>query len=422
MQEHLTVSEVTALVKDTLEGALGPLWVEGEISNFVAHTSGHFYFSLKDDAAQLRCVMFRGANRRLRFTPEDGLLCTALGHITVYARSGQYQLIVERMAPLGAGELQLAFERLKARLAAEGLFDPARKKDLPLYPETIGVVTSPTGAAIRDIIRVLRRRWPPVRIVLRPVRVQGAGAAEEIAQGLADLDRWGGADLIIVGRGGGSIEDLWAFNEEVTARAIAQAHTPVISAVGHEIDTTIADFVADVRAPTPSAAAEVAVPDAAQLMTGLERLDLRCRTAMRSRLRELDLRLEALRRSRVLASPVDRLQQESQRADELLQRCRRALDARLARLTDRVAGLRAHIEALGPLRVLERGYALVYDSGGRLLRSPGSSAAGDRIEVQWHRGRARCRIEEIEVDATAVSGVGRPAGRASGARTEKEEP
>jgi exodeoxyribonuclease VII large subunit len=208
MQEHLSVSEATALIKDCLESSLPALWVEGEISNFVAHTSGHFYFSLKDETAQLRCVMFRGANRRLRFVPEDGLAYAAFGAVTVYARSGQYQLIAERLVPLGEGDLALAFERLKERLAAEGLFDAARKRPLPRFPETVGVVTSPTGAAVRDILRVLRRRWPSIRVILRPVRVQGEGAAEEIATGLAALDRLGEADVLIVGRGGGSLEDL----------------------------------------------------------------------------------------------------------------------------------------------------------------------------------------------------------------------
>ncbi len=395
MQEHLSVSEATALVKDCLESALPPLWVAGEISNFVAHPSGHHYFSLKDAAAQLRCVMFRGANRRLRFAPEDGLACAAFGTITVYARSGQYQLIVERLAPLGAGELALAFERLKERLAAEGLFDPGRKRALPRYPETVGVVTSPTGAAVRDIVRVLRRRWPPVRIILRPVRVQGEGAAEEIAAGLADLDRTRLADVLIVGRGGGSLEDLWAFNEEATARAIAACRTPVISAVGHETDTTIADLVADVRAPTPSAAAEIAVRDVEEVLRGARRVSQRGEIALRRRLRELGLRLQAARRTRALASPLDRLRQESQRADELAQRCWRATQAAVARLHERVAGLDGRIAALSPVRVLDRGFALVYDEGGRLVRAAAECAVGQRVEIRFARGRARCHVEGV---------------------------
>jgi len=395
MPEHLSVSEATALVKDCLESSLPPLWVAGEISNFVAHTSGHHYFSLKDETAQLRCVMFRGANRRLRFVPEDGLACAAFGTISVYARSGQYQLIAERLLPLGAGDLALAFERLKERLAMEGLFDPARKRPLPRYPETVGIVTSPTGAAVRDIVRILRRRWPPIRIILRPVRVQGAGAAEEIAAGLADLDRSGLANVVIVGRGGGSLEDLWAFNEEATARAIAACHTPVIAAVGHETDTTIADLVADVRAPTPSAAAEIAVRDVEDVLLSARRLSQRGEAALRRRLRELSLRVEAVRRGRVLASPLDRLRQESQRADELAQRCVRAVQAAVARGQQRAVALEQRVAALSPVRVLDRGFALVYDRSGRLVRTATSCTPGDRIEIQFGRGRVRCRIEQV---------------------------
>jgi exodeoxyribonuclease VII large subunit len=395
MQEHLSVSEATALVKDCLESSLPALWVAGEVSNFVAHASGHYYFSLKDETAQLRCVMFRGANRRLRFVPEDGLACGAFGTISVYARSGQYQLITERLVPLGEGDLALAFERLKERLAAEGLFDPARKRALPRFPETVGIVTSPTGAAVRDIVRVLRRRWPAIRVILQPVRVQGEGAAEEIAAGLAALDRCGQADVVIVGRGGGSIEDLWAFNEEVTARAIAACRTPVISAVGHETDTTIADLVADVRAPTPSAAAEIAVRDVEDVLLIARRSSQRGDIALRRRLRELALRLEALRRSRVLASPLDRLRQESQRADELAQRCLRATRAAVAHLGERTSALGLRVEALSPTRVLDRGYALVYDEGGRLVRGASGCAPGDAVEIQFGRGRARCRVEEV---------------------------
>ncbi len=395
MPEHLTVSEATALVKECLETSLPPLWVAGEVSNFVAHGSGHYYFSLKDEGAQLRCVMFRGANRRLRFLPEDGMSCAAFGAISVYARSGQYQLIAERLLPLGEGELALAFERLKERLAAEGLFAAERKQPLPRFPATVGVVTSPTGAAVRDIIRVLRRRWPPIRILLKPVRVQGPGAAEEIAAGLGELDRLGLAEVIIVGRGGGSLEDLWAFNEEVTARAIAACRTPVISAVGPEIDTTIADLVADVRAPTPSAAAEIAVRDVEEVLASARRLSQRGEAALRRRLREAGLRLEALRRSPVMASPLDRLRQESQRADELEQRCLRALRAGLDRLAGRVAGLGARVEALSPARILERGFALVYDEEGQLVRAAGTCGIGASLEIQFGRGRARCRVEQI---------------------------
>ena len=278
VRETLSVSAATALVKQCLEQGIGPLWVEGEICDFVAHRSGHFYFTVKDAEAQLRCVMFRGANLRLRFLPRDGMQCALFGRVTVYARNGQYQLIAERLHPVGEGELQAAFLALKERLEQEGLFAPERKRRLPAIPESIGIVTSPTGAAIRDIQRVLRRRWPPIRIVLRPTVVQGREAAADIVAGIRALDRRQDIDVIIIGRGGGSLEDLWAFNEEGVARAVAAARLPVISAVGHEIDFTIADFVADLRAPTPSAAAELAVPDAREVLAGAGTDLRRCRS------------------------------------------------------------------------------------------------------------------------------------------------
>ena len=402
MQQRLSVSEATALVKECMDEGLAPLWVEGEVSNFVAHSSGHFYFSLKDAGAQLRCVMFRSANRRLRFVPADGTHAASFGRIGVYARGGQYQLIVERLLPLGEGELQLAFEALKARLAAEGLFDPERKRRLPAFPRKIGVVTSPTGAAIRDIVRVLRRRWPPVQILLRPVRVQGEGAAEEIAAGIADFGRRGGVDLLIVGRGGGSLEDLWAFNEEITARAIAASAIPIISAVGHEIDHTIADLVADQRAPTPSTAAEIAVPDARECLTTAGRQWSRCRVAMDRKLGEVRLRLEAARTGRALISPLDRLRQESQRADELLQRSRQALERSLASLSERAAQVAARIEALAPIRVLDRGFALCFDAAGGLLNSVRGVEVGDAIRVELGQGGLRCRVESVEPSAAVI--------------------
>ncbi|MCK4306149.1 MAG: exodeoxyribonuclease VII large subunit [Candidatus Eisenbacteria sp.] len=393
MQQRLTVSEVTSLIKHCIEDAIAPLWVEGEISNFVAHRSGHFYFSLKDAHAQLRCAMFRNANQRLRFMPEDGMQCAAFGRASVYAPSGQYQLIAERLLPIGEGELQLAFEALKQRLAAEGLFDAARKRPLPAFPETIGVVTSPTGAAIRDIVKVLRRRWPPIRIILRPSAVQGKGASQDIARGIEELCRCDAADLLIVGRGGGSLEDLWAFNEEITARAIASSSIPVISAVGHEIDTTIADLAADVRAPTPSAAAEIAVRDLPQTFADLRHSLDRAATALTRRLSEYKLKLEALGRSRGMQSPVDRLLQEGQHADELLLRGQRAVTQRLVATQDRLTALGARIEALNPTAVLERGFALAFDSAGRLLHAAGDVADGDEVRLQLGRGALLCRVE-----------------------------
>ena len=373
-----------------------PLWVEGEISNFVAHSSGHHYFSMKDPTAQLRCVMFRGANQRLRFRPEDGMLCAAFGRVTVYKRSGQYQLIIERMIPVGEGALQLALEQLKERLGAEGLFDPERKRPLPDYPETIGIVTSPTGAAVRDIIRVLRRRWPAIKIILAPVRVQGTGAAEEISAGIAALNQQGESDLLIVGRGGGSLEDLWAFNEEPVARALAASEIPTISAVGHEIDVTIADFVTDRRAPTPSAAAEIAVRDLRDVLAALHGRMARADAALLRRTADLRLRLQGIARSRALQSPLDRARQEGQRADQMIARIGRALAISLERLRRRLSGVAGQLTALSPEGVLERGYALAFDRAGVLLRRADQVAPGDRIRVQLGWGSIAAVVERRE--------------------------
>lgn len=395
MQRRHTVSEATALIKECIEESLPPLWVEGEISNFVAHTSGHFYFSLKDSSAQLRCAMFRSANRRVRFRPRDGMQCAALGRVGVYARSGQYQLIVERLLPLGEGELQAAYEALKLRLAAEGLLDAERKRRLPAYPQTIGIVTSPTGAAVRDVVKVLRRRWPPMRILLCPVKVQGPGAAEEIARGIARFDRRSDVDLLIVGRGGGSLEDLWAFNEEIVARAIAAARHPVISAVGHEIDTTICDLVADLRAATPSAAAELAVRDVREVLAEAMHSRRRAAQALRRRITELRLRLDALTRSHALRSPLDRMRQESQHADELLRRAARALERATAAARERCRHLAERLAALNPAAVLSRGYALAYEADGTLLRSVGPVRIGARIRLELGDGVLECRVESL---------------------------
>jgi exodeoxyribonuclease VII large subunit len=392
VQPRMTVSELTALVKGCLEEGIGPLWVEGEISNFLAHRSGHFYFTLKDATAQLRCVMFRNANLRLRFLPEDGMQCALFGRITVYERSGQYQLLTERMLPVGAGELQLAFDQLKARLAAEGLFDPERKRRLPAYPATIGVVTSQSGAAVRDIVRILRRRWPPIRIVLRPAQVQGAAAAQDVARAIEELNRLAGVDLLIVGRGGGSLEDLWAFNEEPVARAIAGSRIPVISAVGHETDTTIADFVADLRAPTPSAAAELAVRDFREVLGSARLLRHRAERALARRLAELRLRLRTLAAGPALRSPLDRLRAASQRADELLARAQRGAIAALTAARQRSARVAASLAALNPEAVLQRGYALAFDAAGRVVASVADAPEGARLRLRLRDGELDCRV------------------------------
>jgi exodeoxyribonuclease VII large subunit len=330
--------------------------------------------------------------------------CLAFGRITVYERSGQYQLIVERLEPLGAGALQAAFEALKRRLAAEGLFDAERKRALPAYPRTIGIVTSPTGAALRDLQRILRRRWPAIRLILRPAQVQGPDAAGEIAAGIRQLDAFPQIDLLIVGRGGGSLEDLWAFNEECVARAIAAAQRPVISAVGHAVDETIADYVADLRAPTPSAAAELAVPDVRDVRANLGTLRGRAGRAAARRLEAARLRVAALGRSHALQSPLDRMRQASQRADELVGRMGRAARARVQQVRQRLAGRAATLAALSPEAVVARGYALVYDAGGALVTRARQVAPGDGIAVHLAAGRLRARVEACAEDA----GAGRP--------------
>ena len=316
----LTVSELTRRLQETLEERFPAVWIEGEISNYRLYGSGHAYFTLKDADAQIRAVLFRNRGRRIKFEPADGLHVMAFGSIEVYPQRGEYQLVIELLEPKGLGALQLAFEQLKARLQAEGLFDHARKRELPRFPRKIGIVTSPSGAAIRDMLRVIDRRFGELHIVIAPCRVQGDGAAEEIAQGLRDLNALGGVDIIIVGRGGGSLEDLWAFNEEAVARAIAASKVPVVSAVGHEVDFTISDFVADLRAPTPSAAAELVVREKQAVVDSLGRE----RAALRSEAGSMRARVELLtaaeERARRLAQELEELRGENEFLNQELAR------------------------------------------------------------------------------------------------------
>src|SRR3989441_1912393 len=340
----LSVSQLTDQLRGVVEEKFPAVWVEGEISNFRLYTSGHAYFTLKDENAQLRAVLFRTRMRRLRFEPGDGQHVLAFGSLEVYAQRGEYQLVVELLEPRGLGALQLAFEQLKQRVGAEGLFDRARRRPRPRCPRKIGVATPPSGAAIRDILRVIGRRFAGLHIVIAPCRVQGDGAGEEIAQAIADLNRLGDVDVIIVGRGGGSLEDLWAFNEEPVARAIAGSKIPVISAVGHEVDVTIADFVADVRAPTPSAAAELVVREKQALVEGLADLRGRLERAMRRRAEQARQHTISLTARRVLSDPARPLRDLERRVDDAVRRLRHAATATLRRVTHRVdvatAGLR----------------------------------------------------------------------------------
>ena len=329
----ISVSELTRRVKALLEGQFPTLWVEGEISNLAIAPSGHVYFTLKDANAQLAAVMFRGLASRVTFKLADGLQVVALGAVSVYERRGQYQLIVNQLLPKGLGALQLAFEQLKQKLAAEGLFDPARKKPLPVLPARIGLVTSPTGAALRDFLNILGRRYPDRHVIIHPVRVQGLGAAEEIAAAIDEFNRQDLVDVIIVTRGGGSLEDLWAFNEEVVARALARSRLPTIAAVGHEIDFTIADFVADLRAPTPSAAAELVVKAKAEFQAGLRQFQQRLDNDLRYRLSEAHRRLAGC----ALRHPAELVRQFQQQLDDLTHRLAQAATVALAQRRSRLA-------------------------------------------------------------------------------------
>lgn len=355
-----TVSELTDDVKVLLENTFPEAWVEGEISNFSQSQSGHIYFSLKDAKSSLRCVFFRGANSGLKFSIKDGLQVIAFGGITVYAPNGQYQLNIRRLEPKGAGALQLAFEQLKEKLSKEGLFDQAHKKRLPVLPLRVGVVTSPVGAAIRDILNILRRRAPFVKIILNPVKVQGEGSAQEIARAISEFNQYKEVDALIVGRGGGSLEDLWAFNEEVVARAIYNSRIPVISAVGHEVDWTIADFTADLRAPTPSAAAELVVRQKDELLSELEHLRLRMHSEVNNKIKTLNNRLRALKDAYVLKYPLNFIQVYLQRIDGFSHRLRQQAGHILEVNRHKFVHLTEKLEALSPLRVLSRGYSIAF--------------------------------------------------------------
>ncbi len=410
----LTVSELTAQLRAVLEERFPAVWVEGEISNYRLYGSGHAYFTLKDADSQLRCVLFRNRGRRIKFEPADGLHVMAFGSVEVYAQRGEYQLVVELLEPKGLGALQLAFEQLKARLQGEGLFDQARKRDLPRFPKKIGLVTSPSGAAIRDMLRVIGRRFGELHIVIAGCRVQGAGAAEEIAQAMRDLNALGDVDVIIVGRGGGSLEDLWAFNEEAVARAIVASKAPVISAVGHEVDFTIADFVADLRAPTPSAAAELVVREKQAVVDALAELRSRLEHAAARPLRDLDRRVDEtttrLRRGmhaewrhaahRVelgaaalrSASPVARVANGRHRLERLDARMRSETRHALAQAQHRLRSAVGRLDSLSPLAVLGRGYSLTRTPTGEIVRSARQVSAGDDVRVLLHQGTLECRV------------------------------
>lgn len=441
-----TVSELTAVIGETLGREFPDVWVAGEISGVRLANSGHYYFTLKDQEAQIRCVCYRLAARYLRFKPQDGVAVLARGRVDVYAPRGEYQLIVETLEPQGLGALQLAFEQLKAKLAAEGLFEPARKRLLPKYPGRIGIVTSLDGAVIRDMLHVLGRRFPGLHVRIFPAQVQGPGSVEEVVRALDWFSASGWPDVVIVARGGGSLEDLWTFNEEAVARAIAASKVPVISAIGHETDYTIADFVADVRAPTPSAAAEIVIAPKQQLLEQVTAARGRLEQAMRyrlaqcarrlhelgidrpahivhramgrrqQRLDELEGRLRegwravvALRRGRWLAL-AERLRRQDlrlrmaearRRLEELTRRTEQGIRLRLTRGRARLESLRAELGHLSPLAVLERGYAVVRDEAGRVVKDASAAGPGTLLEILLARGRLRARVAESTPDGSS---------------------
>ncbi len=391
-----TVSALTAEVKAVLEDGFSAIWVEGELSNFKHHTSGHMYFTLKDAQAQIRGVMFRGHNRLLKFQPTDGLAVLVCGTVTVYERRGECQINVEFMEPKGIGSLQLAFEQLKARLEAEGLFDEARKRPLPLLPRKIGIITSPTGAAIRDMLTIIGRRFPGLEILIHPVAVQGEGAAGEIAAALRRLGARRDLDVLIAARGGGSLEDLWAFNEEAVARAIAASPIPVVSAVGHETDVTIADFVADLRSPTPSAAAEMVVARRDELLQRVDELSARGRAAIQQTLSVRRDRVEMLRRHLQLLSPAAQLARQAERLQGLRQRLTAGWTLSRTVRNERLARAAAKLDSLSPLGILGRGYSICFTlPERRILKRADEVRVGAGVAVRLHSGELRCAVREI---------------------------
>lgn len=392
----LSVSQLNGYIKTLMDGdgLLSEVAVRGELSNYKVYPSGHHYFSLKDTEGALRCVMFRRESSNLRFRPENGMKVIAYGRVTVFPRDGQYQLYCGGLTPDGAGDLHLAFEQLKAKLQAEGLFEEGHKKPIPRLPARIALVTSPAGAAVRDMLRILGTRWPMSQIAVVPVRVQGAEAPGEIAAAIGWINRHSLADLIITGRGGGSMEDLWAFNEEVVARAIYASEIPIISAVGHEPDVTISDFVADLRAATPSNAAELAVPNQSEVRERLSLLSDRLSRAVNRRLGEERRRLEFLARSRVLQSPLNYIEDRRVLLDYQRDRLAHGLAAALGRERARFASLAAALDAMSPLKVLGRGYAIVRHEDGGVVRSVKEVMPGEQLTL---------RVTDGTIDVTASS-------------------
>ena len=391
-----TPSQVNQYIKGFMDRdrLLSGLLVRGELSNYKMYPSGHHYFSLKDGEGSLRCVMFRGDAVSLRFRPQNGMQVVAAGRITVFPRDGQYQLYCSRLIPEGVGDLHLAFEQLKEKLYREGLFSPERKRPIPRFPDTIALITSPAGAAVRDLLRILRARWPMARVKILPVRVQGEGAAREIAAAIRWACAHQAADLIITGRGGGSMEDLWAFNEEIVARAIAEADIPVISAVGHEPDVTIADFVADLRAATPSNAAELAVPDRREVRAALEADRDRLTAAVRGRLDRERRVLDRLASGRAMTEPASYFKDKRLLLDYQSGRLVRAMERLTGGRRERLSSLAAALDAMSPLKVLGRGYAIARRADGKVISSVRDTAPGEKFRLRVSDGELDCLVRD----------------------------
>ncbi|MHC4408110.1 MAG: exodeoxyribonuclease VII large subunit [Planctomycetota bacterium] len=392
MPDHVyTVTEIQSEVRDLLEAGFKRIWIEAEISGHRRYPSGHHYLTLKDENAQLSAVIWRSVADRLDLAPESGLAVRARGTLTIYPARGNYQIVIDRLEPIGTGPLQIRFEKMRKRLEAEGLFDAEHKQALPAFASRVAVVTSAAGAAVRDIIRVAGRRWPLLELVIVPVRVQGESAKDEIAAAIARADRLG-FDLVVVGRGGGSLEDLWAFNEEVVARAIFAARTPIVSAVGHEVDTTIADLVADRRAATPSAAAELITPDRAEVAEWLDQRKRRMSRALAAQVRELRLRLDRVARTRGFRRPLEPVRDAERRVDELAGRLGRAGRATVKDFQSRVTAITGKLEALSPLRVLARGYSVTW-KGPNVVRRAADVRGGDRIRTLLSDGEIESIVD-----------------------------
>ena len=392
--EPLKVSELNGYIKNIIDGdeMLANVYIKGEISNFKRHYSGHLYFTLKDETSLIKCVMFKSYTNYLNFEPKDGMSVVILGSVSVFERDGVYQVYAKGMEPEGVGALYKAYEKLKAKLSEEGLFDEAHKKPIPILPRAIGVVTSKTGAVIRDIINVTTRRLPNVNIILYPAAVQGEGAAQTIVNGIKYFNKAKNVDTIIIGRGGGSLEDLWPFNEEITARAIYESEIPIISAVGHETDFTIADFVADLRAPTPSAAGELAVPDVLEVRWKLENINKRLANSLRKKVENMRIKYDNLKNSRALKNPYDALRQKMIVCDNLYKNIENNFSLKVQDRHIKLVGFIGRLENLSPLKTMLRGYSIVENLDGKVIKSVNDLSKNDEISIRLNDGKRKAKI------------------------------